>query len=222
MVQCSFYLLLHSCRFQTRYIYARIDYIELLIGIGIFQIPAGILAAKYGPRKIAIYGILITSSYAAFLSGLSTDLHHMIILRFIVGLGMAFFFGPSVILISKDSRESIRRIRSRLTKFSTCSRRNYRYFWMDYNSRGYWLENKPNVKRIVRSNIWSLISCFVDKRKDTDRFWYQIITYLRQILFNKSLIVLQLALSWFSNRIQPHLDIYCLLSCRSFESGILK
>src|SRR5215217_1690164 len=73
---------------------------SFLIGIGIFQIPAGILAAKYGPRKIAIYGILITSS-AAFLSGLSTDLFHMIVLRFIVGLGMACFFGPSVILISK-------------------------------------------------------------------------------------------------------------------------
>ena len=72
---------------------------SFLIGIGIFQVPAGILAAKYGPRKIAIYGILITSS-AAFLSGLSTDLYHMIILRFIVGLGMACFFGPSVILIS--------------------------------------------------------------------------------------------------------------------------
>ncbi|MBD0359974.1 MAG: MFS transporter, partial [Nitrososphaeraceae archaeon] len=73
---------------------------SFLIGIGIFQIPAGILAAKYGPRKIAIYGILITSS-AVFLSGLSTDLFHMIVLRFIVGLGMACFFGPSVILISK-------------------------------------------------------------------------------------------------------------------------
>jgi MFS family permease len=73
---------------------------SFLIGIGIFQIPAGILAAKYGPRKIAIYGILITSS-AAFLSGLSTDLFQMVVLRFIVGLGMAYFFGPSVILISK-------------------------------------------------------------------------------------------------------------------------
>src|ERR671913_148793 len=73
---------------------------SFLIGIGIFQIPAGILAAKYGPRKIAIYGILITSS-AAFLSGLSIDLFQMVVLRFIVGLGMACFFGPSVILISK-------------------------------------------------------------------------------------------------------------------------
>src|SRR5215216_4153386 len=73
---------------------------SFLLGLGIFQIPAGIFAAKYGPRKIAIYGILITSS-AAFLSGLSTDLFQMVVLRFIVGLGMACFFGPSVILISK-------------------------------------------------------------------------------------------------------------------------
>src|SRR5215212_4030702 len=57
---------------------------SFLIGIGIFQIPARILAAKYGPRKIAIHGILIPSS-AAFLSGLSTALLHMVIFRFIVG-----------------------------------------------------------------------------------------------------------------------------------------
>jgi MFS family permease len=70
------------------------------IGIGLFQVPAGILAAKYGPKRIAIYGIIITSS-AALLSGLAVFLLQITTLRFIVGLGMALFFGPSVILISK-------------------------------------------------------------------------------------------------------------------------
>jgi MFS family permease len=70
------------------------------IGIGLFQVPAGILAAKYGPKRIAIYGIIITSS-AALLSGLAIFLLQITTLRFIVGLGMALFFGPSVILISK-------------------------------------------------------------------------------------------------------------------------
>jgi MFS family permease len=70
-----------------------------LVGIGIFQVPAGILAAKYGPRKVAISGILISSA-AALVCALSTELLQMIVLRFVVGIGMAFFFGPSVILIS--------------------------------------------------------------------------------------------------------------------------
>jgi MFS family permease len=60
---------------------------------------AGILTAKYSPMKIAICGILI-ASVASLFSGLAIELSQMIILRFIVGIGMAFFFGPSVILIS--------------------------------------------------------------------------------------------------------------------------
>ena len=71
-----------------------------LIGIGVLQIPAGIFAAKYGPNKVAVLGILISSA-AALVCALSTELLQMIVLRFLVGVGMAFFFGPSVILISK-------------------------------------------------------------------------------------------------------------------------
>ncbi|MBA3750328.1 MAG: MFS transporter [Nitrosopumilus sp.] len=72
---------------------------SFLIGIGVFQVPAGILAAKYSPKKIAISGIMILS-VASFLSGLVTELFQMVVLRFLVGVGMALFFGPSVILIS--------------------------------------------------------------------------------------------------------------------------
>src|SRR6266487_2050017 len=72
---------------------------SFLVGIGLFQLVAGILAAKYSPMKIAICGILI-ASVASLFSGLAIELSQMMILRFIVGIGMAFFFGPSVILIS--------------------------------------------------------------------------------------------------------------------------
>jgi MFS family permease len=72
---------------------------SFLIGVGLFQVVAGILAAKYSPRKIAILGIAIAST-AVFFSAFSIDLLSIAVLRFIVGLGMAFFFGPSVILIS--------------------------------------------------------------------------------------------------------------------------
>ncbi|HYY86096.1 MAG TPA: MFS transporter [Nitrososphaeraceae archaeon] len=73
---------------------------SFLVGVGLFQVPAGIIAAKYGPRKIAIYGILIASS-AALVTGLASNTSQITLLRFIIGLGMACFFGPSVILISK-------------------------------------------------------------------------------------------------------------------------
>lgn len=73
---------------------------SFLIGVGLFQVPAGIIAAKYGPRKIAIYGIMIASS-AALVTGLASNTSQMTLLRFIIGLGMACFFGPSVILVSK-------------------------------------------------------------------------------------------------------------------------
>ncbi len=72
---------------------------SFLLGIGIFQVPAGILAAKYDPKKIAAFGIMVLS-VSSLLSGLATELLQIAVLRFLVGVGMAFFFGPSVILIS--------------------------------------------------------------------------------------------------------------------------
>ena len=79
-------------RLQTRYFFTRIAYTSFLIGVGLFQVPGGILAAIQGSRRTAIYGITISSS-AALLCGLSSQLQQMEVLRFVVGLGMALFFG---------------------------------------------------------------------------------------------------------------------------------
>lgn len=73
---------------------------SFFVGIGIFQVPGGILAAKQGSKKTATYGMTIASS-AALLCGLSSQLQQIEVLRFVVGLGMAFFFGPSVTLITR-------------------------------------------------------------------------------------------------------------------------
>src|SRR5918994_1336227 len=73
---------------------------SFIIGVGVFQVPAGILAAKYGADKIAVFGILL-ASFCALLTGVSNTIPQIAILRFVVGMGMACFFGPSVILISK-------------------------------------------------------------------------------------------------------------------------
>jgi MFS family permease len=73
------------------------------IGIGAFQVLAGIIAAKVGPKKIAVFGTLVYS-VAALLSGLVADLYQLVILRFFVGLGMAFVFAPGVSLVAKYFR----------------------------------------------------------------------------------------------------------------------
>jgi MFS family permease len=73
---------------------------SFIIGVGLFQVPAGIIAAKYGADKLAVFGILLASS-CALVTGLSENILQIAFLRFMVGVGMACFFGPSVILISK-------------------------------------------------------------------------------------------------------------------------
>jgi MFS family permease len=70
------------------------------VGVGVFQVPGGILAAKVGPRKTAIYGIIISSG-AALLCGVTPHLQQIEALRFVVGVGMALFFGSSVALITR-------------------------------------------------------------------------------------------------------------------------
>ena len=72
---------------------------SFLIGVGLFQLPAGILVAKYGPKRLSMIGILL-SSIMAIISGFSQDEIQITIARFLIGIGMAFFFGASVTLIS--------------------------------------------------------------------------------------------------------------------------
>ena len=168
---------------------------SFLIGIGIFQIPAGILAAKYGPRKIAIYGILITSS-AAFLSGLSIDLFQMVVLRFIVGLGMACFFGPSVILISKYLGKGSEGLGVGLLNSAHALGGIIGIFgWIILAEVTGWRISLmlSGLLGIVTGLL--LIIALIREKIQID-FGIKI-SELRQILFNKSLIVLGLALLGF-------------------------
>jgi MFS family permease len=168
---------------------------SFLIGIGIFQIPAGIFAAKYGPRKIAIYGILITSS-AAFLSGLSTDLFQMVVLRFIVGLGMACFFGPSVILISKYLGKGSEGLGVGLLNSAHALGGIIGIFgWIILAEVTGWRISLmlSGLLGIVTGLL--LIIALIREKIQID-FGIKI-SELRQILFNKSLIVLGLALLGF-------------------------
>ena len=74
------------------------------IGIGAFQVPGGILAAKIGPRLTVIYGTTI-ASFSALLTGLAGNLAEIAVLRFLVGAGMALVFAPAVVLVTRFLRE---------------------------------------------------------------------------------------------------------------------
>ncbi|MEO9295623.1 MAG: MFS transporter [Nitrososphaera sp.] len=73
-----------------------------LVGVGTFQIPSGIFAAKYGLRTTTISGIAVSSA-AALATGLVSEAYQLTWLRFAVGLGMAFFFSSGVVLIANYS-----------------------------------------------------------------------------------------------------------------------
>lgn len=75
-----------------------------LLGIGVFQIPGGIFAATSGPRRAAAYGTLLASG-AVTLTAMAPQLSYIILLRFVVGLGMAFVFAPGVALTVRYFRE---------------------------------------------------------------------------------------------------------------------
>jgi MFS family permease len=74
------------------------------LGVGLFQIPGGLLAAKIGPKRTAVYGTLLASA-AAILTSMATHFSQLLVLRFLVGTGMAFVFAPGVILMARYFRE---------------------------------------------------------------------------------------------------------------------
>lgn len=179
---------------------------SFLVGIGLFQVVAGILAAKYSPMKIAICGILI-ASVASLFSGLATELFQMIILRFIVGIGMAFFFGPSVILISDYLGKGSEGLGVALLNSAQASGAIIGIFgWVLIAQTVGWRIS------LVISGILGIVSGLFlvvtlarreEKRKDKEQQQQQHshsgyntikISDLRQTLLNRSLIILGLAL----------------------------
>jgi MFS family permease len=70
------------------------------LGVGLMQIPGGVLAAKWGPKRTVTTGILV-SSLAVLATSISVSLTEVAVLRFIVGSGMALVFAPTVILATR-------------------------------------------------------------------------------------------------------------------------
>jgi len=68
---------------------------SFLLGAGIFQIPAGIVAARWGPKNTSQLGMLILS-LSGISEGLSPNFPTLLVSRFLLGLGAALFFAPAI------------------------------------------------------------------------------------------------------------------------------
>jgi MFS family permease len=70
------------------------------LGVGIMQVPGGVLAAKWGPKRTVSLGMLV-SSLAVLGTSVSSAIVQVAILRFTVGAGMALVFAPLVVLMTR-------------------------------------------------------------------------------------------------------------------------
>jgi MFS family permease len=70
-----------------------------LAGVGIFQVPAGVLDLRWGSRRTALSG-LVVMGVAGIASAFSTQILDLVVLRFAAGAGAAFFFSPALSLVA--------------------------------------------------------------------------------------------------------------------------
>jgi len=70
------------------------------LGLGLTQVPAGVLAARAGPKKVVVSGVLLYS-FATLGVSASSQLPQVVLLRFLVGMGMALVFAPAVVLVAR-------------------------------------------------------------------------------------------------------------------------
>lgn len=68
------------------------------LGVGIWQVPGGILAATWGSKKVVILGTLVWSVSVLAEAAVPT-FQEEVLLRFLVGAGMALVFAPAVVLL---------------------------------------------------------------------------------------------------------------------------
>ncbi len=70
-----------------------------LLGVGIFQVPAGLASLRYGPRRVSLAGIAVLG-LSGVLCAFSPSWPVLAGFRFIGGVGAAFFFSPALSLIA--------------------------------------------------------------------------------------------------------------------------
>lgn len=78
-------------------------------GAGVTQIPAGLLARKYGTRGISILGAALLG-LAGIGAAFSPDFWLLLVLRGVTGAGAGLFFSPAIALVSSLHKEGSRGI----------------------------------------------------------------------------------------------------------------
>jgi predicted MFS family arabinose efflux permease len=71
-----------------------------LFAVGLFQIPAGLFSLRTSARTASLVGIVVLGA-GATASALVTTLWAFLLLRFVVGIGAAFFFSPAMGLLTE-------------------------------------------------------------------------------------------------------------------------
>ncbi|MFZ1023499.1 MAG: MFS transporter [Thermoplasmata archaeon] len=75
----------------------------LIAGAGLFALPAGVAAARWGPKATALGGLAVMG-LGSVASGAAPSLLALDASRFITGAGSAFFFAPALNLLSVTYR----------------------------------------------------------------------------------------------------------------------
>jgi MFS family permease len=70
-----------------------------LVGVGIFQVPAGLASMRWGARRVSLVGVAVMG-VAGILSAFSPSWEWLATFRFFSGVGAAFFFSPALSLIA--------------------------------------------------------------------------------------------------------------------------
>lgn len=70
-----------------------------LVGVGLFQIPAGLAVVRFGNRNVSLWGVAAMGA-ATLASGFSPTWPVLAATRFLAGVGAAFFFAPALGLIA--------------------------------------------------------------------------------------------------------------------------
>ena len=70
-----------------------------LLGAGIFQVPAGLAALRWGNRSVSLFSLLLMGGFS-LASAFAPNWEWLAVLRFGAGAGAAFFFAPALGLVT--------------------------------------------------------------------------------------------------------------------------
>jgi len=77
------------------------------LAVGLFQLPAGVFSSRFGSKETSIGGLLLLS-VCSIATPFAPSFVILLLLRFMAGIGAAFFFAPAIGLLSSFFRKEER------------------------------------------------------------------------------------------------------------------